>query len=244
MVLFLTIGWPILWYFLTMSFFVELPAGSDLGALKAVNGINYGLFGAFTVTVALFSGGFARDFESNRYQKLRTMPISPTADLAGRFTAGTLLGFASYVVTITIAYLDGATFPSLDASTVAVLGLTLVMFCLIAMALAMVLALIVTKPEHMTTMAVVLVLLAYIITGFNGTTPGMLANSAEMVNYLPNSLATRMQIGFWLDAATLEYMTPPAVPTSTTDVGLLVGYVVVLLSISVLVMQRFAYGSE
>ncbi len=244
MMLFLTVGWPVLWYFLTMNFFVEVPAGTDLGPLKAANGINYGLFGAFTVTVALFSGEFARDLERNRYRKLRTMPISPTADLAGRFASGTLLGIASYLVTVSVAYIDGAAFPTLDGTTGAVLALTLVSFCLIAMALSMVVALVITKPEQMTTIAIVIVLLAYFVTGFNGTSPGMLANSAEMVNYLPNSLATRMQIGYWMETAELAFMTPPEPPTSIKYVGLLVGYAGVLLTTSVLVMRRFAYGSE
>ncbi len=242
MILFLTVGWPILWYFLTMTFFVEVPAGTDLGPLKAANGINYGLFGAFTVTVSLFAGGFARDLESNRYRKLRTMPLAPTADLAGRFAVGTLFGVTSYLATVAVASLDGAAFPALDAGTIGVLLATLLLFCLIAMALAMVLALVVTKPEQLTTIAIVIVLLAYFMTGFNGTSPEMLANSAGMVNYLPNSLATRMQIGYWLGTERIAFMAPPEVPTSREYVALLVGYAAVLSAVSVLVMRRVAYG--
>lgn len=244
MILFLTVAWPVLWYFLTMEFFVDVPAGTDLGPLKAANGINYGLFGAFTVTVAVFAGEFARDLSSNRYRKLRTMPISPTADLTGRFVAGAALGVASYLVTIVAAYAHGGAFGTFDVETIAILSLTLLSFCLIAMALAMVLALAITKPEQMTTIAIVIVLMAYFVTGFNGTSPGMLADGAEIVNYLPNSLATRMQIGVWMGTADLDFMTPPEVPTSITHVGLLVGYSIVLLITSIAIVRRVAYGGD
>lgn len=244
MILFLTIGWPILWYFLTMNFLVDVPPGTELGPFKAVTGLNYGLFGASTVTVALFAGGFARDIERNWYQKLRSMPVSPTADLAGRFATGTFVGILSYTVTVAVVYFDGGTFPMLDASTAVLLIATFVLFCLIMMAIAMVLALVVTKPEYMTTIAIVIVLLAYIITGFNGTTPGMLAESAEMVNYLPNSLVTRMQIGFWIGTANIDFMTPPVIPTSMEYLGLVVSYAAILLAAAVIIMKRSAYGSE
>lgn len=244
MILFLTIGWPILWYFLTMNFLTEVPPGTDPGPFKALTGLNYGLFGASTVTVALFAGGFARDLDSDWYRKLRSMPVSPTADLAGRFITGTLFGIISYIVTIAVVYLDGGTFPSLDVGTALILIATLLLFCVIMMAFAMVLALVVTKPEYMTTIAIVIVLLAYMITGFNGTTPGMLAENAEIVNYLPNSLVTRIQIGYWIGTANLDFMTPPVVPTSVEYLGLFASYAAILLVTSVIIMKRSAYGSE
>lgn len=244
MIVFLTVAWPVLWYFLTIEFFVDLPPGTDLGPLKAVNGINYGLFGAFTVTVAIFAGAFARDLEGNRYRKLRSMPIAPTADLAGRFVAGAILGVASYLVTILVAYAHGATFGPLTVETVAILALTLGSFCLIAMALAMVLALVVTKPEQMTTIAIVTVLMAYFVTGFNGSSPEMLADGAEIVNYLPNSLATRMQIAYWVGTENLGTMTPPEAPDSIEYVGILLGYAIVLLTASIVIVRRIAYGRD
>lgn len=244
MIVFLTVAWPVLWYFLTIEFFVDLPPGTDLGPLKAANGINYGLFGAFTVTVAVFAGAFARDLEENRYRKFRSMPIAPTADLAGRFLAGTVLGVASYLVTIAVAYAHGGAFGPLTLKTVTILALTLASFCLIAMALAMVLALVITKPEQMTTIAIVTVLMAYFVTGFNGSSPEMLADGAEIVNYLPNSLAARMQIAVWVGAEDFESMTPPEAPDSLEYVGLLLGYAVALLSVSVVIVRRVAYGSE
>lgn len=242
----LAVGWPVLWYLLTMTLFIEDPDPDRLGYVKAANGITYGLFGAFTVTVAVFAGEFARDLEGDRYRKLRAMPVSPTADLAGRFVAGTALGAGSYLVTILAAAAHGATFEleGIGPTTVAILALTLVLFCVIAMALAMLLALVITKPEHMTTIAVVVVLMAFYLTGFNGMTPGMIAEDPAFVNYLPNSLATRMQIAAWAGTDNVAFMTPPEAPFSLEYGALLVGYAVVLSAAAVGIMTRFAYGGE
>lgn len=244
MIVFLTIGWPVLWYFMTMILFIDAPAGTDLGPMKAANGISFGLFGAFTVTVAVFAGEFARDLAGDRYRKLRSLPIAPTADLASRFVTGAALGSTSYLVTVVVAYVHGATFQSMTLETLAIIALTLVLFCLIAMALAMVLALVVTKPEHMTTIAVVTVLMAFFVTGYNGTSPGLIANFAEIVNYLPNSLATRMQIAAWVGTTNLEFMTPPEAPLSLQSASVLLGYAVVLLGVSTVIIDRVAYGRD
>jgi ABC-2 type transport system permease protein len=239
-IVFLTVAWPVLWYFLTVEFFINVPEGTDLGPIRAANGINYGLFGAFTVTIAVFAGEFARDLDSHRYRKLRTMPIAPTADLTGRFLAGGTLGVISYAIMILVAYLTGASFTSLTLWTIVILVSTLTLICLVALGLALVLSLVIPKPEYMTTIAVVIVLMSYTITGFNGLSPELIAGNAGIVNYLPNSLATRMQVAVW----TTEQITPPEAPDSLEYLGLLAGYITILLAISVLIMQRFAYGRD
>lgn len=241
MVLFITVAWPVLWYLLTMELFIEAPDENQLGYIKAANGMNYGLFGAFTVTVAVFAGEFARDLDGERYRKLRSMPISPTADLAGRLLAGASLGVASYVVTIVFAYSHGATFFVPDVPTIIIILLTLILFCLIAMSLAMVLALAIPKPEHMTTIAVIAVLMAFFLTGYNGTAPDLIAENPEFINYLPNSLATRMQITVWAGTENVDFMTPPDAPNSLSFVGILVAYSIGLLAISVAIIKKFAY---
>lgn len=250
LIVFLAVGWPVLWYALTMAFFIEDPDPAQLGSIKASQGITFGLFGAFTVTVAVFAGEFARDLEGERYRKLRAMPVSPTADLAGRFLAGTALGVGSYLVTILAAAAHGGTFVvrGMDATAIATLvltlGLTLVLFCVIAMTLAMLLALVVTKPEHMATIAVVLVLMAFFVTGFNGVTPQLIGGDPTFVNYVPNSLATRLQIAVWAGAENVDFMTPPEVPELPEHGALLVGYTAVLSGVAVGIVRRFAYGGD
>jgi ABC-2 type transport system permease protein len=246
LVVLLAVGWPIVWYFLTMVFFIEDVPARQLSYVKASQGITYGLFGAFTVTVAVFAGEFARDLEGDRYRKLRAMPVSPTADLTGRFLAGTTLGAFSYVVTILAAYAHGGTFEvqQMGVVEIGILGLTFVLFCIIAMALALLLALVITKPEHMTTIAVVVVLVAFYLTGFNGTVPEVIGSDPTFVNYLPNSLATRMQIATWAGVDNVEFMTPPKAPTSLRYGAILLGYAVALTAVAVGIMNQFAYGGD
>ncbi|SDQ49329.1 ABC transporter permease [Natronobacterium texcoconense] len=236
----LTIAWPICWYALTLVLFVD-----DADALtRAALGMTFGLFGAFTVTVAVFAGEFARDLETDRYRKLRAMPISPTADLAGRFTAGVAIGTGSYVATIVAAVATGARFEAITPTTIVVLVLTLVTFCLIAMALALLLAVAVPKPEYMTTIAVVTVLVAFYLTGQNGIVPHMIAGSPEIVNFAPNSLATRLQLVAWAGPENVGFMTPPDPPSLPEHVALLAGYGVGLVAVSVALVSRVAYGGE
>lgn len=244
MILFITVAWPVLWYLLTMELFVDASTEEQLGYIKASNGMNFGMFGAFTVTVAVFAGEFARDIDGDRYQKFRSMPIRPTADLAGRLVAGASLGVASYLVTIGFAYLHGATFQLPGPKAIGVILLTLVLFCLIAMSLAMVLALVISKPEHMTTIAVITVLMAFFVTGYNGTVPELVAENTVIINYLPNSLAARMQITGWAGVDNVGFMTPPEAPYSLPYAGLLVGYSAVMLLISIVIIDRFAYKMD
>jgi len=237
----IAVAWPVLWYFLSVLVFVDVAEGGA-GGLKAGLAMTYGLFGAFTITVAVFAGDFARDLDGDRYRKFRAMPIAPTADLAGRLLAGTVFGVASYAVTILVSIAHGATFGRPDPAALGVLALTLALFCLIAMAAAMLVALVITKPEHMTTIAVIGALMAFYATGFNGVTPGMLAAGADLVNYAPNSLATRIQIAYLSED--VAFMTPPAAPDSAGYLGLLGAYAAGLLAISVLIVRRFAYAPE
>ncbi|WP_252489001.1 ABC transporter permease [Natronococcus zhouii] len=243
LILALAIAWPVAWYLLTMEFFI--PSEEQVGAIKANNAISFGLFGAFTVTVAVFAGAFAGDLESGRFRMLRSLPISPTADLTGRFLAGLAIAVPSFLVTIGAGYVHGATYSPRGLLSIPVAFLTLFVFCLIAMALSMGLAVLITKPEYITTLAVVIVIMSFFLTGFNGVQPAMLAENQALVNYVPNALAARVQIFYLTDADFAHWgLTPPAMPDGIEHLGLLVGYGLVLLVASVVVMQRVAYRRE
>lgn len=241
MVLFLAVGWPLAWYALTVVVFLPDDAGPlSFGATA----VSYALFGAFTVVVAVFAGAFADDLDGGRYRKFRSLPIAASADLAGRFLAGLVLASGSYVAVIGVAFATGARFePRITAP--GVLLLTLVAFCVVALALALVLGAVVSKPEYMTTIAVVLALIAYYITGFNGIQPGMIAEDAWFVNALPNSLTTRMQIYALFDADFADSgMIPPEFPVGIEYVALTAGYAVALFGGSIALVRRVAYGGE
>lgn len=241
MVVFLAVGWPLAWYALTVVAFLPEDAGAlSMGATA----VSYALFGAFTATVAVFAGAFARDLDGGRYRKLRSLPIAPSADLAGRFLAALALSVASYVVVLAVAFATGARFePRLTApGTIAV---TLLAVCVVALALALLLGTVLTRPEYMTTIAVVLVLIVYNLTGFNGIQPGMIADDPWFVNVVPNSLTTRMQIYALFDGNLSESgMMPPELPVGIEYLGLTVAYVVGPLVGSVALIRRVAYGGE
>lgn len=243
MVLFLAVGWPLAWYFLAAWAFLPDDAGRyALGS----NAVSYGLFGAFTVTVAVFAGEFARDLAGERYRKFRSMPIAPTADLLGRFCAGVVLASVSYGTVIAVASVHGARFQPRPGALLFV-PLTLVTFCLLALALALVLATAIPKPEHMTALGIVTVLIAYYVTGFNGLVPGIIADDPTYVNYVPNSLASRMHIYYMFDgdlAGPETPFTPPELPVGPEYVALLVGYAVALLGVAVALNRLVAYGGD
>lgn len=241
MVLFLAVGWPLAWYFLSLWLF--LPADAAAYAIGGM-AIGYALFGAFTVTVAVFAGQFARDLQDGRYRKFRSMPVAPTADVTGRFLAGVGLAVLSYASVMAVAFATGARWEPRTLA-IPVVVLSLVAFCAVALVLALGLAVLVPKPEHMTTIAVVVVLIAYYVTGFNGIQPAMLAEDPWFVNYLPNSLITRLQLYYLFDADLSNTpMTPPAFPSGPEYVGLVVAYCVGLLLAAIGIVRGVAYGGD
>lgn len=251
--LFWSIGWPIGWYFLTMALFIEVPeqvpaeqVDTVLASIKASNAISFGIFGAFTVSLVTFANNFTDDLEEKRYRKLRSLPISPSADLTGRFLAGTLLGLVSFCSVLVAGLLDGASFSPRSPISIPVTVLALLLFCLISMSVGVVLATVIQKGEYLTAISNTVLMILFFITGFNGTSPRMLPEGNRwIINVLPNSLATRMQMYYMTDFSVEDTgLTPPAVPNGAEHFALLVGSAVVLLLCSALVMRRTIYNGE
>jgi len=213
LVLVLAVAWPLAWYFLTVVAFLpdDLSGEAEAYTLGAT-AVSYALFGAFTVAVATFAAGFARDNDQGLYRLFRSLPVVPSADLAGRFLAGLTVATLSFGVTMVVAYVHGARFVPRPTALL-VVPLTLVAFCLVALVLSLALGVVVPEPEYVSTIAVVLVLIAYYVTGFNGIQPGMIAEDAAFVNWVPNSLATRMQIHHLFEGDLSDSgMIPPEMP--------------------------------
>lgn len=213
LVLVLAVAWPLAWYFLTVVAFLPDDMGAEAEAYtKGATAVSYALFGAFTVAVATFAAGFARDNDQGLYRLFRSLPIAPSADLAGRFLAGLGAATLSYAVTMVVAFVHGARFAPRPTALL-VVPLTLLAFTLVALLLSLALGLLVPEPEYVSTIAVVLVLIAYYVTGFNGIQPGAIANDATFVNWIPNSMATRMQIYHLFDGDLSDTgMIPPEFP--------------------------------
>ncbi|WP_084157191.1 ABC transporter permease [Haladaptatus cibarius] len=251
--LFWSIGWPIGWYFLTMALFIEVPeqvpadqVETVLSSIKASNAISFGIFGAFTVSLVTFANNFTDDLEAKRYRKLRSLPVSPSADLTGRFLAGTLLGAVSFCSVLVAGYLHGASFNPRSSMSIPITAVALFLFCIIGMSIAVLLAVVVQKGEYLTAISNTVLMILYFITGFNGASPRMIPEGNRwIVNVLPNSLATRMQMYYMTDFSVEGTgLTPPPVPNGIEHFALLTGYAIVLWLGSVLVMRRMMYYGE
>lgn len=241
------VGWPALWYFLFSRLFLNGGAldESMLSVVKASYAISFGMFGAFTVALNGFTTSFLGDIESKRYRKFRSLPIYPAADLAGRFASGFVLCCISYLSLLVIGYLDGAAFSIRGPLSIPVVVLSLFAFCAIGIIGALCLSTLVDSPQMATTVAMILLLLAFFVTGLNGIQANVFPGPTWVLNYLPNTLVTRIQLYHFVDVDQgISNFDVGALPTSPTFLGLLVVYTVGLAGLGTLIMHKFVYGGS
>lgn len=244
--MFWSFAFPVIWYGLTvyLNAIPTVPAGEQ-STLKAVLGISFGIFGAFTVTLVGFTGHLAVDIDRKRYRKFRSLPIAPSADLSGRFFAGAALGVGAWVLTVGVAAVDGATYQIPSGHRLLGIGLAVGLFCLIGMVAGLLLTLAVPQPEHATTAGTGIIVIGFFVTGYNGTVASVFPGQAWLLNIIPNSLATRLTVFYMVDTAWQEAgLAPPAMPHSLESLLLLGGYALGLTIIAVIVMQRWVYGKD
>lgn len=243
--LFWSFGFPVMWYLLTVYLGLTPTAVGHSGSLKAILGISFGVFGAFTVTLVGFAGDLSVDISAKRYRKFRSLPLSPSADLAGRFLAGLVLGVAAALVMMLVASLDGASYvvPDLGGLLVALLALSF--FCIVGMVAGLVVTIVITDPRYATTVGTGLLLSVFFVTGYNGMAPGVFPLSEWWLNYLPNSLAARLMVHHlvvldWSAAG----LSPPGIPSTRGYFLLLAGYAILLAVVGVLTVRTGIYRSN
>lgn len=244
--LFWSFAFPVIWYFLTVHL-NAIPGARAIDGpnMKAILGISFGIFGAFTVTLVGFTGSLTADIEAKRYRKYRTLPLPPSADLAGRFTSGASLGIIAWVITVTAAVLDGASYQLNGLRSVPLIALAVVSFCLIGMTAGLLVALVVPRADHATTAATGIVVVWFFVTGYNGTVPHVFPASGELLNVVPNALATRFVINQLVDVNWVNTtLVPPSMPGDLGSITLLVGYAIGLTGISVGVIHWRVYGTD
>lgn len=243
--LFWAIGWPIFWYALTMLLFLPELDGEALAAAKASNAINFGMFGAFTVAVVIFSENISADLREKRYRKLRSMPISPFADLSGRFLAGYVMGLVSFLVLVGVGYAHGGSFAIEAVHSVPTVLVALFLFSVVGMAMAVGVVSVVDRGEYVTAISTTAVLVLFFVTGFNGIQPATVPEGSRwVVNVLPNSLATRLSVHHLMDVGSDAGLSPPGLPAEPEYLLLLVGWAAGLVVVSALVMRGRVYAGE
>jgi ABC-2 type transport system permease protein len=242
-VLFWSILFPVGFYLLTITVFVdlsEIPSEAQPAVLGST-AISYGTFGAIIVCLNTFGQQLAADFEADRYKQFRALPIAPTADLAGRMAAGLTLAVVAIAAVIAVSVPTGAEFVVRSPASLLIGGLAVLSLGVVWMVVATLVATTVTDERYASIITVALALLSYMLTGYNGTAPGDYAGPDFLLNYLPNTLPTRLLVYNFVDVPA-EVLAPPTLPSTEWGLGLMVGYSLLALGVGVLVMRRSVYG--
>lgn len=246
-VLFWSVAFPVGFYLLTITIFIDtssIPAGV-LPEVKASIAAGYGMFGAIVASLNSFGQQLAADFEADRYQQFRSLPLAPTADLAGRMVAGLGLSVTALVAAVVVAIGTGAEFALRSAASPVVILVAVITFAVVWMVVALLVSTVVRDTRYASTITVSLALLAYFLTGYNGTEPTAFQGPSFLLNLLPHTLATRLVTHHSVPtAAGRSPLAPPAVPDIGVGLGLLVAYGVGSLVVGALVLRRVVYKQE
>jgi ABC-2 type transport system permease protein len=246
-------GFPAFWYLLSSLIF--LPDAEDVGGsavladVKGATAVSLGLFGVLTVTLVAFAGGLSSDLTEKRYRKLRSLPVSPTADFAGRFLAGVAVAAVSYLIVIVAGFLDGADYALQGPGSVPVVIGSFLLFSVVGVSVAVAVTWAVSDPEVVIGITNAILLVSFFLTGYNGTNPGFLPESSRsLVNIVPNSLASRLQMWHLTETpkngAAQGGATPPSLPVGVEHVALLAGWAVVFAAVGSYLMSRGIYAGE
>ncbi|MFB6189063.1 MAG: ABC transporter permease [Halapricum sp.] len=244
-VLFWSLAFPVVFYLLTIAVFVpteKIPA-DVLPVVKASTAISYGTFGAVVACLNSFGQQLAADFEAGRYRQFRALPIHPTADAAGRMAAGLVLSAASFLVVVVVSVLTGAEYAIRSPVSPVVAVLAFLSFAVVWMVVAMVLVSAVNDERYATIITVAVALLSYMLTGYNGADPGSYTGPSVLLNYLPNTLPTRLLV-YHLTAVPASDLTQPAIPGTVWGLATLAVYTVLALAVCVVLVRAVVYGQE
>lgn len=250
--LFWSFGFPTIFYLMTITVFIDLdqiPSEVE-PAVMGIVAIGYGIFGAVIVCLNAFGQQFADDIDQQRYSSFRALPLSPSADLVGRSSASILMAAIAFCFVLAVSVLTGASYSLSSISSLPVVIGAFLLSSLIWIVLALFIAVIATNGQYVSIISLSIALVSYFGTGFNGTTPGSFAGDLALLNYLPNSLATRLMSYHMVeidpelaDGAPWEAagMVPPEMPVGPEYLGLLLVYAVVFLAAGLLAMRYSMY---
>ena len=241
-VLFWSLLFPVGFYLLTITVFVptdQIPADIKPMVFGAT-AISYGTFGAVIACLNSFGGQLAADFEADRYKQFRALPIRPTADLAGRMAAGLALAAASFAVVVVVSLGTGAEYAIRGPESLAVLLLALLVFGVVWMVLAIALVTVVTDERYANIITVAIALLSYMLMGYNGTDPASYTGPDVLLNYLPNTLSTRLLVYHFVDVGA-DTLSPPALPGTGWSLAVLGLYGVAALAAGVVLVRTVVY---
>ena len=114
-VLFWSVAWPVLLLVLINTASLNNVAAADLPVARAYITISMIVFALMMSGMSNLAGSIARDRETGLLVKLRSMPVSPWSDFAGRFLA--MVAFAGLVTFIIVQVGSGIGAPFGGGST-------------------------------------------------------------------------------------------------------------------------------
>lgn len=218
-------------------------SGDGTGPELAAEAVAFGMFGTLTITLVTFAQTFTGDLQYKRYRKLRSLPISPVADFVGRFLAGYALALASFAIVLGAGLAVGAEYSLRSPISPLVVIVAIGLFSLVGVAMAVIVATTLHDSGYVLAVSNLLLLGLFFLTGGNGLGPDRAPGPiADVLNVIPNALATRIAIAHVvpLGESTAD-LTPPTLPTAPGYVLVLALWAVGMIAIASAVLDRFVY---
>ncbi|WP_439025673.1 ABC transporter permease [Haloarchaeobius sp. DT45] len=244
--LFWAFAWPAFWYIVTSLTFIDPQTDAAnptqaLGFAKAGTAVSVGVFGAMSVSLIVLGTRLSTDRSQHRYRMLRTLPVSPAADLTGRFLATFAFSLASFGVVVALSLADGALYTLGGPVSIPVVLGCLLGICLTSAGASIVLVEVVRRREYVVAVGTVGLLVWFFFTGFNGGVPSLMPASARaVINIVPNTLGTRMLFSQLIGTPLPTAPQPPGVPTT---LALVLGWGLVVFGLGVVVATRSVYAT-
>ncbi|SEQ94087.1 ABC transporter permease [Natrinema salaciae] len=232
------IAFPAIMYLLQTTQEASGSAVSD-----AIVSIGIGILGSMFVCLFVFGNQLATDLEDRRYVVYRSMPISPLADLTGRMAAGLVLAASAFTVTIVAGLATGASYGLRGPESVPIVLAAGVLTCLFWMVVAIPFV-VAAGNKRIASMATTLVAVtAFILTGLNGAVPSQSVIDGPALNYLPNTLPTRLLVYHLVPAENWTELgvAPPGMPTGPAFLALLAAYAVLSTVAGTMLVNRTLY---
>lgn len=158
---------------------------------KGLFAVGIAVLGAMITSLTVFGSQLALDLEADRFIAYRSMSVYPSADLAGRMSAGLAIAALALTVGIGVGIFDGApvglrgVLPA-AVSVAAFLGLSIVF-----MAVAVPIVVAANNEQYAQFALSLLAVFGFMLTGYNGMMPSVAVLDESIVELLPNVLATR-----------------------------------------------------
>lgn len=240
-VLFWTMVFPAGFYLLAVQLFLpdSLPADAVPDA-KAMMAISYGTFGGLIAALNGFSEPLSKDIDNDRYLQFRALSIAPSADVVGRFLAGAVLCLAAFLFVLPVAIATDAAFAVHSVISPIVVMLALVTFAVFWMSVAVAIAAVIPEARYVSLVTVSLALVAFMLSGYNGTQPELYAGPDVLLNLMPHTLSSRL-IGTHLVASSGEAITPPALPGTASGLAFLAVVAGASLATALAITRRALY---